>query len=934
MSTVDESHPLEVRYNGDSGIWSHVRKRWLVMTPEEMVRQGYLLTLVNEYGWTLDHIAEEITVTGRGSARARADFVIWRTVEDRQRERPPLIIVECKADNVRISPADYGQGDNYARLANAQFVATHNNQETRFWRVLRDRMPGYLEEIEDIPTADASDSRIKYLLENLKTFREDEFATLLAGCHNIIRDRDHLDPAAAFDEIAKILFLKTTVERRLREGRSRRNVFTAEFLDEQAEFQKDPANSLFLEAKEYYSAAGIFAGSSKIELRYETVREIVRLLERYNLSDTSEDIKGIAFERFLGRTFRGEIGQFFTPRPIVHLMVGMMDPAEGERILDPASGSGGFLIQAFLRVREKIASSVDAAYRQYKGANVDADPEDLSLKFEELSRELDAKKPDTRAWRLANWAVNGVDANDRMARTSKMNMIMHGDGHGGVHHANGLLDVGTVIPGQFDLIMTNPPFGSDVPRGAVVLREDVARDHQADVELKDLLGEKYSDYRRDLKATEGKPILDLFDLSRGQKSAVKTEVLFLERCLDLLRPGGRMAIVLPEGVLSNPTSEHLREHSERRAFLRAVVSLPKDTFKSTSADVRTSVVVLQKFTDEERRVEEDRLRAAREKAKEQLAQAQEAATREIEQGQGSTAIKARELRKVRTVWEAEAELAAKRIYFSGRAEHVFMYEAEDVGITATGEPAPNELYPNPAKPEAIGSTCLELWELFTAGELEQDSDLLTSRGFWSPRSNLARWDVKSARATEFRRMHPDYVPLSEYLEDATSLVKPSSRPEDKWNVYGVSNVQGVFLSSTVLGSEIKQTCKAIDKDYFFHNPTRANVGSLGRVHDVLPNAITSPEYQVWKIRQGAELLPDFMEVLLKTDYFLRLVAVHRRGAVKERLYLENLFEIVIPRLSVEEQQEVVESWFEAQRKLNEARMRVDGVVDQLDQRLT
>ena len=176
---------------------------------------------------------EELHVAGRGSARARADVVIRRTGQDRADSKPPLIVVECKADNVIIKPADYAQGEAYALYCNAPFFVTHNNRETRYWRTRKDRMPGNVEEIENIPHADDSEKQIRELIEKLKTFKEDEFADLLHSCHNVIRNREHLDPAAAFDEIAKVLFIKVWVERQMKSKRRRVNLFTADYLDEQ-----------------------------------------------------------------------------------------------------------------------------------------------------------------------------------------------------------------------------------------------------------------------------------------------------------------------------------------------------------------------------------------------------------------------------------------------------------------------------------------------------------------------------------------------------------------------------------------------------------------------------------------------------------------------------------------------------------------------------
>ena len=134
--------------------------------------------------------------------------------------------MECKSDNVTISPNDYGQGDNYARLTGRRFFVTHNSRETKYWRVLHERMPKTLEEISNVPMQTPATRKSKNSSSKLKTFKEDEFADLLHQCHNVIRNREKLDPAAAFDEIAKILFVKVYVERELRAQTATKNLFT------------------------------------------------------------------------------------------------------------------------------------------------------------------------------------------------------------------------------------------------------------------------------------------------------------------------------------------------------------------------------------------------------------------------------------------------------------------------------------------------------------------------------------------------------------------------------------------------------------------------------------------------------------------------------------------------------------------------------------
>lgn len=586
-------------------IFSHIRKKWLIKTPEEIVRQTYLLPLLNEYKYSIDQIDEELAVTGRGSGNARADFVIWKTVEDKQTKRPPLIIVECKSDNITISSKDYTQGENYARITDAPFFVTHNSKETKFWRIKKDRMPGYIEEIEDIPKVYATDKQIQELLSRLKVFKENEFADLLHTCHNIIRNREHLDPAAAFDEIAKILFMKVYAERNLRSD-MRNNIFTLEWAEKAEKFTKDFLQKTFEDTKKEFGKDKIFDKEEKINLRNNTIKAIIEKLEKYNLSATSTDIKGIAFERFLGKTFRGEIGQFFTPRPIVEFMMHMVNPKEGDVICDPASGSGGFLIRFFEIVREQVYTAIDKEYQKQKtiiekqsGLSQEEKAENILEIYNDLQKETDNTIKGSRVWKLANRCIYGTDANNRMARTSKMNMIMHGDGHGGIHHHNGFINVNGIFEDRFDIVLTNPPFGATVEKSDIVVESQIEKDYEAIAYYKKIYGEAYLESQERIKTTKDKPITSLFELPKN--TCIKTELLFIERCLSLLKPGGRMGIVLPEGVYNNPSLDYVRKFVENKAFINAIISLPQETFVSTKAFVKTSLLFLQKFTDEEQR---------------------------------------------------------------------------------------------------------------------------------------------------------------------------------------------------------------------------------------------------------------------------------------------------------------------------------------------
>jgi type I restriction enzyme M protein len=724
---------LAIKTSEKSKIWSHIRKKWLTETPEELVRQAYVVTLHNEYGFDLDQMEEEVHVAGRGSARARADVVVWRTIQDKADSKAPLVVVECKSDNITIKAVDYAQGESYALYTNAPFFVTHNNRETRYWRTRKDKLPGHCEEIENVPHADASDKEIEELIARLKTFKEAEFADLLHSCHNVIRNREHLDPAAAFDEIAKVLFVKVWVEREMKTRRRRINLFTADYLDEQ--LGQHPLNDLFQRTKEAFASDHIFGDDDRINLKPATGREIVRLLERYNLSDTSEDVKGIAFERFLGRTFRGEIGQFFTPRTIVEHIVRMMDPKEGDIVCDPASGSGGFLIRFFELVREQILADVDQEYQAFakeldtKKLSEAKRAEKLRDKYAELQAAIDQRKRNSRLWKLANRCIYGCDANDRMARTSKMNMIMHGDGHGGVHHHNGFINVNGIFEGRFDIILTNPPFGANVEPSDKVTESDVRTNEDARRRYADEYGALYEEAQARVEASKGKPIAAIFDLpNRGGEGTklgkVKTEILFIERCLSLLKSGGRLGIVLPEGIFNNPSLAYVREFCEDRARILAVVSLPQETFASSGASVKASLLFMRKFTELDQAAFDKTRDAARKEI--DVKYATEIATETARLQTVVDAAKHAKVLDARKKAEADLREYRKRIEETKARESrallkrrfdypIFMYEAEKVGITATGEPDANELYPNEQLPAGMKAedTCLSLYRRFS-----------------------------------------------------------------------------------------------------------------------------------------------------------------------------------------------------------------------------
>lgn len=586
-------------------IYSFIRDKWLELTPEEQVRQSFVCHLMNHYGYKLEQMSEELTVSNasRGLGKARADLVIWKSKEDKLASKNAFIVIECKAENVRIRKEDYYQGCNYARWAGAKFFVTSNQKETSFFKVNQETIPTELDEIVDIPFAKDvnNEKKIAETLNQLKKFERDEFAKLLQKCHNIIRNNDKLSPEAAFDEISKILFIKIRYERQNNLGLK----FSQEEFEKEEKFYETNIKPgitneadkvsymqyLFRLTKQQFKADKLFEPNETIKIREYSFKQIVKELEKYNLSNTSDDVKGIAFEKFLGTTFRGELGQFFTPRTLVDYIVGLLDPEEGEIICDPCCGSGGFLIKAFEYVREKIENDIKQQKEKVKEQFADNQSAYNTLAMQ-LNDELSISNSQGRMYNLSHNCIYGTDANPRMARVSKMNMIMHGDGHGGVHHHDGLLNVNGIFEERFDVIVTNPPFGSQVRDDVKITMEDL-QDQEA---IKQYIN-KYGDKYKDCLLTEndvGKAINKRFDI--GSKL---TEVLFIERCLNLLKKGGRLGIVLPDGVLNGANLQKCRDFIEGKARILMITSIPQDVFVAAGATVKPSLLFFKKFTEEE-----------------------------------------------------------------------------------------------------------------------------------------------------------------------------------------------------------------------------------------------------------------------------------------------------------------------------------------------
>ena len=301
-----------------------------------------------------------------------------------------------------------------------------------------------------------------------------------------------------------------------------------------------------------------------IRLNHVKVKTVVGYLESINLNDTDLDSKGKAFETFMGSFFRGDFGQFFTPRPIVKFIVNTLPITNESRVLDTSCGSGGFLLYALDKIRRK------ADQMAYEGYFDKQNP----VEYEKWKK----------YWHdFAENNLFGIEINEQIARTAKMNMIIHDDGHTNVISTDGLLQSKVMREksgnqefkyNSYDFIITNPPFGSSVKQ------TEKAYLHQYNLGNKDVswLDKKNS-------AIQG----------RANQS---TEVLFIEQCWNFLQPGGYLAIVIPDGVLTNSSLQYVRDNIEEWYRIVAVVSMPQTAFSHTGAGVKSSVLFLRKWSAE------------------------------------------------------------------------------------------------------------------------------------------------------------------------------------------------------------------------------------------------------------------------------------------------------------------------------------------------
>ena len=555
-------------------------------TPEEYVRQTIERRLIDELRYNAAQVQVEYPLR-LGTAKPRADIVIWDSNVKEHTQETIHIIIECKKDSVLPESSKDGieQLRSYMHICpNCEWGMWTN----RVYRVVVRKIKtpsgeSELTEYNDIPSANGSVEDIdRPKLSTLRNASSDNLLFVFRTCHNYIYANDGLQKQPAFFEFLKLIFCKIYDEHN--------NLKSLKFYATSQERSnpdgqlavKNRISQIFSEVKSHYGR--IFDGKDTIALNPRSLAYIVSELQGYSLLSTNIDIKGKAYEEIVGANLRGDRGEFFTPRNIMRMTVEMINPGLNERVLDSSCGTGGFLVTA-------MTHTMDSLRREYEEA--------IGLPYERWDSHL-KEDYSNRKDEIMSGQYFGFDLNPDLVKATKMNMVMNNDGSGNILQVNSLLpphmwpddfrshlaNALKIQPASirnhrsialFDVIVTNPPFGSKIPvRDSYILEQ---------FEL------AYS-WKRDKDSGR-------WVMTDNLQSSVPPEILFVERCTQFLKEGGRMGIILPDSILGSPSLGYIRQWILVNHTVIASIDLTSDTFQPHNG-TQTSILILQKKTQRQK----------------------------------------------------------------------------------------------------------------------------------------------------------------------------------------------------------------------------------------------------------------------------------------------------------------------------------------------
>lgn len=534
------------------------------INPEEHVQAKSYLRLILEYNYNPKNITINESVQ-MGAETKEADIIVY----DSNNEKV-LIVVECKEENVneRQFQIAVDQGYSYAHSRAAKYIWITSGIKDEYYEIV-EAYPARRISIPDLPIKGGNIQKCRYIKGEKapKKGTQGELIQKFKSAHDALWGGGALAPTTAFDELDKLIFCKIWDERwEENNPRTKGEPYDFQIIYYPEDTDKNTNNAKAKEELEKRVKALYQYGKTKdpevfkddIKLDRNKIYTVVQYLQDIHLSDTDLDAKGFAFQQFISDFFRGDFGQYFTPNSIVKFVVDSLNITKDMKVLDTSCGSGGFLLHALKKVR-------DEAEEIYGD-----DKKDLRKNY----------------WHsFAEKHLFGIEINEQISRVAKMNMIIHDDGHTNIVTNDGLKKTETIQTenhnlnfkdGIFDLIMTNPPFGSSVKADESAYYKN------------------YELFEKNLGYTELKDRVEDDNDKKKWKTSQSTEIMFLERCYNYLKENGFLAIVLPDGILTNSTSQYVRDWICDKFRIVAVASLPQHTFSHVNAGVKSSILFLKK----------------------------------------------------------------------------------------------------------------------------------------------------------------------------------------------------------------------------------------------------------------------------------------------------------------------------------------------------
>ena len=557
----------------DGKIADYITGTWVKESDQEQVRQNFERTLVEEYNYLNKEIAVDFKLK------------IWEGDKQKIKKAPLAVIPDGKTDpyililitSPKANPTDKTGGTDELEqwlidIKEAEFGCWTNGTESLFFQKKKSNYESDVFPVNDFPRK-GEDANSIYTTDRrrLRVATGNNLLYAFKRCHDYIHANQGGSKEQIFWEFLKILFAK--IEDENHPGRPRFAIRNADERNDvygRAEV-KDRVEGLFKEVRKRNEFSGLFEAQAEgIMFNPETVSYIVAQLEKYDFIHSSVDVKGVAYETIVGPTLEGTKGEFFTPRNVVKMTVKMLDPNPGDRIYDPACGTGGFIVIAFNYVSEKLRQKHRAKWNNPDKPS----EEEEKLLFDEIHQ--------------TGYNIFGTDFNSNLVKAAQMNMIMNNDGRGGLFSVNSLKDpeqwpkeVSQKIQlGSMDYVMANPPFGAKI------------KIDSSDILVNYDLAHSWS------KTEDGR-----WQMESNLRNAMEPEVLFVERCVRLLKPGsGKCGIVLPDSILSNPGYAYVRYWILQNCQVMASVDLPVETFLPRTG-TQTSVLILRRKSDDEKLME-------------------------------------------------------------------------------------------------------------------------------------------------------------------------------------------------------------------------------------------------------------------------------------------------------------------------------------------